>query len=162
MSIKQLHDVLQRINDNYITVTRYILLNSKPNHRYLQQTIVYGSMQYQYFLLFIVCNAATFPQKLTTTTATVFTTMQITAMIVYIRWPQCPAHHKTDLAGEHSQDPDKVPQYSLTTDLTIYIQHGKSLSHAWNQTDYLKIQKSFRNDSKHTLNTEKGRKETCT
>ena len=86
MSIKQLHDVLQRINDNYITVTRYILLNSKPNHRYLQQTIVYGSMQIiQYFLLFIVCNAATFPQKLTTTTATVFTTMQITAMIVYIR-----------------------------------------------------------------------------
>ena len=35
-----------------------------------------------------------------------------------------------------------------------YKLHGKNLSHAWNQADYLKRQETFHNNSKHTLNVE--------
>jgi len=45
-----------------------------------------------------------------------------------------------------------------------YKWHGKNLSHAWNQTDYLKRREAFsnRNDSKQTFKAEKEVKETYT
>ena len=72
MSIKQLHDALQRINHNHITVTCHILLHSRqpllPSHilrkklRKLSKFSVFPSTRHHYIclmhnLLFTTCNS---------------------------------------------------------------------------------------------------------